>query len=207
MMKYKFKNINNIPKRFTEYAEDVLSGKIVACQNIILACQRYLDWLDRPDFWFNQELGDKIVDFFTHLKHFDDEYAGKPFILTDWQKFCVFNIFCFFKASDHEARIIHNAVLMISRKSGKSTLAACMMLADMLICSKGVYSGYLIANTREQAKILFRFVKGFAHSLDPKQKKIRVYRDYITVKKKGTAVESVIKVLSADSSKLDGLGP
>ena len=206
-MKVNFKNINKIPKRFTEYAEDVLSGKIIACQNIILACQRYLDWLDRKDFWFNQDLADKILDFFAHLKHFDDDYAGKPFLLSDWQRFCVFNIFCFFRADDHEARIIHNAVMMISRKNGKTAFAAGMMLADLLICSKGVFSSYLIANTRDQAKTIFRFVKGFVHSLDPKQKKIRVYRDYITIKKKGTAIESIVKVLSADSSKLDGLGP
>ena len=46
MVTIKLKMIN---EKYTDYANKVLSGEIVACLYIKQACQRYLDWLKRED--------------------------------------------------------------------------------------------------------------------------------------------------------------
>jgi phage terminase large subunit-like protein len=40
---------------YNQYADDVLSGKILACEAIILACKRYKDWFNRDDIYFDDE--------------------------------------------------------------------------------------------------------------------------------------------------------
>jgi phage terminase large subunit-like protein len=77
----RYKHLSN---KYTQYAEDVVSGKITAGRYVILACQRYLDWFDREDLYFNAELFDKIEDFINHLKHFEGDFAGRPFTLLPW---------------------------------------------------------------------------------------------------------------------------
>ena len=107
----------NLPKEFTQYPEDVLSGKIIAGEALKLACQRYLDWFDREDFYFDWQKADKIKNFIQSMKHSEDEFAGKQFILMDWQKFLLYNIFCWYKDKDRSRRVIRNVFMLIARKS------------------------------------------------------------------------------------------
>lgn len=62
-----------VDKKYTQYAEDVINGKIVACTYVKLACQRYLSWFDREDIVFIPEKADKVVNFCHHLKHFTED--------------------------------------------------------------------------------------------------------------------------------------
>ena len=82
-------------------------------------------------------------------------------------------------------------------------LSAAIMLADMIIGGEAGYEGYLVANNREQAKVAFKFIKGFCCSIDPKHRHLKVYRDYITYDK----TNSRIKVLSSDAMGNDGYNP
>lgn len=93
--------------------------------------------------------------------------------------------------------------MLISRKNAKTATAAAIMLADMFINKEPGYEGYIVANSREQAKIAFKFISGYAKSLDPKHKYVKIYRDYITYSK----TNGTIKVLAADSNTLDGYNP
>lgn len=71
----------NLDHKYLEYAEDVLSGKIVAGKYIKLACSPYLSWFDRDDIIFDIERMNKIESFISHLRHFEGSWAGKPFRL------------------------------------------------------------------------------------------------------------------------------
>ena len=70
--------MNNIDEKYTEYARNVLNGNIIACDFIKLACQRYLDWMDRNDMEFRPEKADKPINFGRKLKHFNGSFADKP---------------------------------------------------------------------------------------------------------------------------------
>ena len=115
----------------------------------------------------------------------------------------VANIFGWYKTDDRNKRVIRNVFLLISRKNGKTALAAAIMLAAMMIDNTAGAECYLMANSREQAKICYKFIDGFANSLDPKQKHLQRYRDYLICPKKSAK----LKCLSSDTMKQDGMNP
>lgn len=128
--KTKFQDID---PEIQAYVDGVLSGTETAGEAIILACKRFKEWFDREDFWFDNDKVNKVIDFIGHLKHFEDQFAGKPFILLGWQKWVVANIFGWYRAEDHDKRVIRNVFLLISRKNGKTALSAAIMLAAMIV--------------------------------------------------------------------------
>lgn len=119
----------------------------MAGEAVRLACQRFVDWFDV--YYFDQEKYDKAINFIQHLKHFEDSFAGQPFILLPWQKWVVANIFCWHHTDDHTKRVIRNVFLLISRKNGKTALSAAIMLASLVIDGVQGAECYLIANSRE----------------------------------------------------------
>ena len=42
----------DLSKPYNQYCEDVITGKILACNNIILACKRYKEWFNKTDRFF-----------------------------------------------------------------------------------------------------------------------------------------------------------
>lgn len=70
-------------KKYVEYAYKVLDGSIIACENIKLACKRFLSWFERDDYWFDYEKVDKMIRFIYLLKHVEGDHKGKHFELLD----------------------------------------------------------------------------------------------------------------------------
>jgi phage terminase large subunit-like protein len=145
-------------KRALRYAEGVVAGDVVACKWIRLACQRFLDDLEREDIRFDEVAAQKAVNFIQHLPHTKGRWAAKRelLVLSDWQVFVVCNIFGWFKG---DTRRFWTAFLLIARKNGKSALAAAialyMFVADNEFGAE-VYSG---ATTEKQAWEVFRPAK------------------------------------------------
>lgn len=102
---------------YKAYANDVVSGKIVACEYIRLACQRFLDWFNRDDIEFREDKADHIVRFIQKLKHYEGKFAGKNFVLLPYQIWIVSQLAWYYKGTDK--RVIHTMWIELSRKSGK----------------------------------------------------------------------------------------
>ena len=87
-----------VDKKYTQYAEDVIAGKIVAGKLIILAAKRYMNWINgsEKDIEFIPSRVDRVVNFIAKLKHSTGRFYNKPFILQDWQFFCVSAIYGFY---------------------------------------------------------------------------------------------------------------
>ena len=66
----------DIDPEIQTYVMNVINGEETACENICLACKRFLSWFDRDDFWFDNDKVNKVIDFIGHLKHFEDIWAG-----------------------------------------------------------------------------------------------------------------------------------
>lgn len=185
--------------KYTEYAEKVLSGEITASVYIKLACQRFLDWLERDDLEFRPKKVDHVVKFISKLKHYTGKSNGQSFILTDWQFFIVENIFgWYYKGTDK--RVIRNAYIEVGRKSGKTTLLAAIALYCLMADGEAGAECDCVANSRKQASILFETAKNLADSLDPAHKYIKPYRNNINF----DITKSSIQVLSSDADNLDG---
>lgn len=190
-------------KVYHKYAEDVLSGKIVACEPIKLACERYLSFLDDDRYEFREDVVDNKIKFYSILRHFKGKHSGKPFILEPWQQWIISNIYGFFNREDG-SRLIQTAYIEIARKNGKTALAAGMGLDGLINDGEDGAEVYFAANSRDQVKIsAWPLCSNFAEGLDPKGKLLTVYRD--TVKYDST--KSFLKVLASDSTKLDGPDP
>lgn len=194
-------DINTIDPKYTRYALDVISGKIIACEMVILACKRFISWFDRDDIYFDQEMAERPVKFIAKLKHFTGKFKGQPFILQDWQKFLVYNIFGWIR-KDTNTRLIRNAYIQISRKCGKTSLASAIGLYGLIADGEAGAEVTCVAPSAEQSKIAFRNASSFLESIN-KFKFFKALRGEIRFDR----TKSRFRIMSSDSSFGDGFNP
>lgn len=180
------------------YVDDVLSGKIVTCLYVKKAVERFVADKQRDDLDYIPEKAERVVEFVSHLKHSVGKFENRPFILSDWQIFIVHNLYGFYWKDGH--RRITSTYIECSRKQGKSAFLAALGLYAMVADGEGGAEVLVVANSKEQAKILFNIASNFVKKADPRNKLFNPYRYDIRFAR----TNSVMKVLSADSSKLDG---
>ncbi len=189
----------NIEKtNYYQYAADVISGKVVAGELIQLACKRFMSDLERKDLEFRTDIVERFIKFSQLLKHFKGKSSGQPFVLEPWQEFIAANILGFWYKDGH--RRFTNSLIFISRKSGKTCLAALFCLWFLIGDGEDGAEVDLAANSLNQSQIAFEFCEHFAKQLDPQQRDLKIYRKQIKL----NINSSKLNVFAADSSKLDG---
>lgn len=143
------------------YARQVVAGEIPACKWTRLACQRHLDDLERAavgwEYEFNTAKADRACRFIELLPHTKGKWAarGQATELEPWQVFIVCLIFGWVKVLSQTRRFT-TAILVVSRKNGKSHLAAGIGLYAFAADDEygaEVYSG---ATSEKQAMEVFR---------------------------------------------------
>lgn len=184
---------------YDTYSQDVLSGKIVACEYIKLACQRFEDFKTRHDMIFKVSKVKHVIQFISKLKHFSGKVNGQPFILTPWQQFIIANIFGFYWVNNNK-RVTQQVYIQVGRKAGKSSLIAAIALYCMIADGEAGAEVDCIATTREQARILFDMARHYIETVDPKENVVKRYRNQL----KFPLNHSVMNVLAADAQHSDG---
>ena len=184
---------------YYEYVDKVLNGNIVVGEYIKLACKRFKDDLQRADLVFREDKVDLAIQFISTLKHYTGKHSGKPFILEEWQQFIVANIVGWYWKESGTRRFT-SSYIEVSRKQGKTALAAALCLYYLIADGEDGAEVLLAANSKEQAKIAFDMCSKFCKGLDPKGKYLTAYRADILF----NLTNSKLKVLDADDSKLDG---
>ena len=186
-------------KLYNDYANKVLNETIITGKNIQLACNRFKTDLQREDLEFREDKVDKAIEFISTLKHFTGKHSGKPFILEGWQQFIIANIIGFYW-KETGTRRFSSSYIEVSRKQGKTALAAALCLYYLIADNEDGAEVLLAANSKEQAKIAFDMCYSFVKGIDPRTKYFIPYRADI----KFNLTNSKLKVLAADDSKLDG---
>ena len=188
-----------IREKITTYPWDVLEGKILTCENIKLACKRFMDFLDMEDRYFDVGDVERTIRFFERFRHFTGQYNNKPFILQEWQKFMICGIYGF-KWKKDNTRVTRTFILSVSRKQGKTSCISIMAIKALL--EENNAQVIVAANSASQASILFKMASSYLKSLGGKVDKLfRRFRDRIMFDK----TDSSMRVVSADASRLDGL--
>jgi phage terminase large subunit-like protein len=102
---------------------------------------------------YDQSRADLAVSFINCLKHTKGQWHGQPFELIDWQEQIIRDVFGIMKPN--QARQFNTAYVEISKKQGKSELAAAVAL--LLTCGDFEHGGeiYGCASDRQQASIVF----------------------------------------------------
>ena len=186
-------------KDYNQYAKDVVEGRIIACEAVILACKRHISWFDRDDIYFDEETVDKYIRFVNKMKHSTGIFAKQPFILLPWQSFAFANIYGW-KWKSNGYRVTKKVFMFMSRKNAKTSTAAALALIGALIDNEPNAEVACVANNSKQAAICFEQIKNYAESIDPKSKIFKKFRHNINV----PMTKSHIDVYSSDSMGLDG---
>ena len=146
----------------SQYAVDAVSGDILACKWVKLACQRHLNDLTAAQsasypYRFDEALANRPCVFIEGLPHVKGHWAAEheDIRLEPWQCFILCSLFGWVKKVDGLRRF-RIAYVCVPRKNGKSILAA--GIGDFMFCADGewgseVYSG---ATTEKQAWEVFR---------------------------------------------------
>ncbi len=198
-MAKKKKEIDITQTQYYKYTEGVINGNIVAGELVKLACKRFMDDLQRDDLEFKADIVDRFISFCSIIKHFKGKSAGTPFKLEPWQQFIAANILGFYLKGG-EYRKYTNSLICVSRKQGKTALAALFCLWFMIGDNEASAEVDLAANSRQQASIAYEFCREYAKQLDPKQKDLKCQRNGIKLDLNA----SKLNVFAADSTKLDG---
>src|SRR6056300_625679 len=145
------------PKAAEQYADDVLSGKILAGKHVRLACQRFKDDLKRKDLWFDEKSANRVCNFIERLPHVKGKWAAKKqnIKLEPWQVFAECNLFGF-RWADTKKRRFRESYEEVARKNAKSTRVAGRAL--YMFCADDEFGAevYAGATTERQAWEVFR---------------------------------------------------
>ena len=148
-----------------DYASDVISGKIVASNDVINACKRFEEDLNRPDLVMKNEQPDQAISIMENIfVHKQGEapdgspLQGKPLKLEPWQIFIIYNLLGFWYKGTKE-RKYKEAWIMLGRKNGKTSFVAALAFAVALIQRKSGSKIYVVAAALKQALESFDFIK------------------------------------------------
>lgn len=152
-------------KTAKQYAIDVTSGKKVAGAEIVLACQRFLDDLNRDDIELRARDPNAVCSimegFFVHQQGEDmhgKPLLGEPFLLEPWQIFCVVNLLGWYFTGTDERRF-KEGWIQVARKNGKTSFISALAFAVGILQRRSGSKIYIVANALKQALEAFGFLK------------------------------------------------
>ena len=184
----------------TKYISEIESGAILSCTHVKNAVARFKRDLQDTRFEYRQDKVNDVLDCIAQLKHFTGQHSGRNFKAESWQVFIASNIYGFYWAGTEQRRF-NDAYIEIARKNGKTAFfGSGLGIYHLMADGEDAAEVLLAANSKEQAHICFDLTKGFCKGFDPDGSYLRSYRSDI----KFPETSSFIKVLAADSDKLDG---
>lgn len=137
-----------------KYCEDVGKGKIEACQKIKKLCTKLLSDIHNPGkYYFDVTRAEHAVEFIETFCKTPTGRLGTPFLLEPYEKAWIQSIFGF--VDKYGKRKIREAFVLVSRKNGKTSLAAAIELYMLIADGEGAPQIYNVANTLDQAMLGF----------------------------------------------------
>ena len=144
-------------ERAKQYARDVVARMIIIGEDVVHACQRFLDDLERDDLEFREADPDTVCTLMETLcVHRKGEaldgtpLLGKPLILEGWEIFIVYNLLGFFYKGTNERRF-KEAMIVVARKNGKTSFIAALSFAVSILQRRSGSTVYVVAAALKQA--------------------------------------------------------
>lgn len=194
--------------RVTQYAVDVVEGKIIAGRPAILACKRHLDDLEKSKlnaykYEFDIEKANDILDFAETLIIAE----GEEEIPVNLEGFQVFILGCLngWVTKGTGYRRFRTSYVQLGRQNGKS------FLNGILGTYYGAFSGYkygqlyCTATKSDQAKIVLNEMIKFINSDEDLSEFFKVKEHDNTIIALNT--NSIIRALGRDTKSIDGFRP
>lgn len=202
-MKLTNQQIQSIP---FQYAQNVRDGKVVVGLRIKQAIERFYSWIDTADsdgFYLDHQKGMSKINFFeTLLTHTKGKSAGKPFILSPYQQFTIYNVFAWMQ--NHKKygpiRRVNNVYEKVAKKNGKTAVMAGLALDHVSFELEAGAECYIGATKEDQAKICFKQASEFIT-----KSSLLKQLGFKPLQREIWFDNSVIKPLGGDSKTQDGI--
>lgn len=142
-----------------KYAKNAVEGKSIVGKEVVLACQRFLDDMERFDL--HEKEPDFVIGIIEKLMvHKQGEsldgksLVNKPLLLQPWQIFCVYNLVGFYLKGTDERRF-KEAFIFVPRKNGKTLTIAGLAWGLALLERRSGSKIYMVASSLKQAQQSF----------------------------------------------------
>lgn len=188
-----------------QYARDVISGKIVACKWVKLACARHMQDLQHGQqrgLYFDEEAAERVLRFVGLLRHSKGKWGrngGELVILEPWEQFIIWVAFGW-KQADGRRRF-RTLWLEVARKNGKSTLGAALGIYLAFADGEPGAEVYSAATKRDQARLVHAEAIRMVRKNSQLKKHVRIYKDNLSLE----LTASKYMPLGADADSTDGL--
>lgn len=212
---YQSQNYDEIRAKYnddgTQYAFDVLDGKILAGYMIKLACFRHLQDLKRAenrikDFPYHYSMKEchNILKFASICPDTD---TGEPINLLPWQRFIMCQLMGW--RDDKNKKRFTNVIVSVARANGKTYFASIILCYSFLIESMGQSNqDYLVtAPTYKQSSKLFGYIKGMLKKVTTIEP-FKTFSESVALQmKKDEIIENannnVLRLISYESNQYD----
>ena len=150
------------------YVTGVIDGTIIAGEDRILGCRRFVDFIKRAamkdgdikDGEITMDINPTDADFVISI--IERTYAhrqgeslnaepmrGKPFLLEPWEKLCVYGMLIFYHRGTKE-RLTKEAFIFIPRKNSKTLFASALAWALAILQRASGSVVYVVAASLKQ---------------------------------------------------------
>lgn len=154
---------------------------------------------------YSQQHADIACNFFEKiLKHTQDEWSGKPFLLAPWEEDALCNIYG--QLDDDGNRLIKEVYLEVPKKTGKTELAAGLLLLTLLLDTNLGCQVYGAAAAQRQALNVYRAARTMVDLSPFLQKDFRVLASTSRIIKRRDP-NSFYAAIAADGDLGDGVNP
>ena len=144
-----------------QYARDVVDGKIIAGEDRVLGCQRFLRMVSSGEYDVRTKDADFVIGVIERtFRHRQGQtldgtpLRGKPFLLEAWEKLCVYGMLIFFIKGTQE-RLVKEAFIFIPRKNGKTIFVSALAWALGILERKSGSKVYVVGAALKQAMETF----------------------------------------------------
>jgi phage terminase large subunit-like protein len=134
----------------TDYAKDVLAGRIVVNNNVMMAAKRHMHDLTRKDIYFDEKELERFNEFVAQLEVADGhELTGEKIVMLPWQSFFLGSVLCW-KFSETDGFRFKQAYCEVARGAGKSTMMGVLLLYIAMFWEGS--DNLVLANKMDQAR-------------------------------------------------------
>lgn len=176
----------------------------------ILLLPGYDPYVQADGYTFDETSAQRAIDFIeTVCKHAKGPMSGKAFLLEEWQKGYVGNLFGWKDKNGHFR--YRETLLYIPKKNGKTALAAAITNYYFTQIANNGDELYACASNRDQASYPFQHICGMIRHSPALKSRLKVYGERgsnqmrsVFYEEKGNAF---YKCLAADADAIDGAFP
>jgi len=198
----------DIRGELVKYSEDVLEGRIIACQAHKWACQRFLNDLKREGtkefpYLFVPEKAIRFLNWMKLFRHNKGILAGQRIDPHLIQRFVFGNIYGWVHMETGYRRF-RKAYWQVARKNAKSQSLACVGSYEAAAMGAGLAEVYCAATKTDQARIVWEEIDRMIKSCPELANKFKTAYGRIIHEKTNSFIRTLSK---EDKKKGDGFNP